>query len=97
MTEIGPGIRSYDSDWMRDAACVPLAKLPWTDSRPHPRAAAAMEAVCTSCPVRAACLDYAIATDVTAGWWAGRSFSKYTNIKPPRRDPDLTAQQGDAA
>lgn len=95
MTEIGPTFHSYDDDWMVNAACAPLAGLPWTHSRPHPRAVIAMQEVCAACPVRAACEDYAIATDVTAGWWAGRNFSKYHIHYLPR--DDFTHQGGDAA
>lgn len=95
MSAIGPVLHDRDAGWMRDAACVPLAWLPWTDPRPDPRDVLAMHEVCAACPVRAACEDYAIATDVTAGWWAGRSFNKYDLHHPPRRD--LVAQRGDAA
>jgi hypothetical protein len=31
--------------------------------------------VCASCPVRGSCGDYAIATDATAGIWAGQSVA----------------------
>jgi hypothetical protein len=93
----GPGIADLDNAWIREAACGSRTELPWIDDprRVTPQQVDQMQAVCSSCLVRSACFDFTLAADVTAGWWAGRSYNRYEYHRPPRRD--LTIRAGDAA
>jgi len=60
-----------DEDWRKDAACVGTDNdlfFPIGDSE---ELATAAKAVCEQCPVREACLQYALATNQTEGVWGG--------------------------
>lgn len=45
----------------------------------------AAQQVCASCPVRAACLEYALANDIEHGVWGGASERERRRIRSARR------------
>lgn len=72
-----PGPRPVvDETWMTEGACTPeVAGADWDPYRhTDPRRADEAKAVCTSCPVQAACLKYATQVHVTDGVWGGKAF-----------------------
>jgi WhiB family transcriptional regulator, redox-sensing transcriptional regulator len=63
-------------EWRDRAACRnvdPELFFPLTFSGPSQRQTEQALAVCTTCSVRSACLDWAIANDVVHGVWGGLS------------------------
>lgn len=57
-------------DWRANAACAGHGPDPWFD-RDDPAPALA---ICAACPVRADCLDDALARGETRGIWGGRAL-----------------------
>lgn len=64
-------------EWMADAACKGHPSA-WWFPEPGDNAAQA-KLICSTCPVRDACFEYATATHVRDGVWAGRSFGRPNN------------------
>lgn len=77
------------TSWMLGAACARegLRDLPWTDENASPRDRARMTRVCVACPVRPVCDVYAATAPVpvTAGFWAGRDRTRWTEPDEPTR------------
>src|SRR5687768_7298217 len=89
LRQLGSPDRSPDREWMDQAACGDRIASPASDVFFAPdaeeaggRAAATSEArrrelialaVCDRCPVRPACLAYAVATRQQLGVWGGRT------------------------
>lgn len=65
--------------WMAEAACLGAdPDLFFADTT---TAAAAAKAVCATCPVRADCLDYAVAGNERFGVWGGASVKDRRRIR----------------
>ncbi len=63
-------------DWRSRAACLsadPELFFPLTSAGPSVRQIAQAKTVCRRCPVRAECLDFALATRQPHGVWGGTS------------------------
>ena len=58
-------------DWMVDAACRDADPGIFFIDHPGSGSAAEARAVCTRCPVRVECLDYALAANERHGIWGG--------------------------
>jgi WhiB family redox-sensing transcriptional regulator len=75
-------------DWRRAAACRsydPDLFFPVSPAgAPNERQVAAALAVCTRCPVRAACLDFALRTRQAHGVWGGVTEQELHSLR--RRD-----------
>jgi WhiB family redox-sensing transcriptional regulator len=56
--------------WELHAVCAEVG-ADWWFPEPHERVEPAVLATCARCPVRAACLDYALHNRVAHGIWAG--------------------------
>lgn len=56
-------ITPRSTDWHDDAACREVGVEMFFDVVPHSRQAAQAKAICTSCPVRAQCLEWALSFD----------------------------------
>ena len=70
--------------WRERAVCAgDDAPDDWFASPTDPRRARAI-AVCSTCPVQAACAEYAIQTDQRFGVWSGTDL----DAPLPRRSPD---------
>lgn len=59
----------------------------WHVKRARQTAVAAAVAVCSACPARAECLDYAIATDQPGGIWGGMTAAERTAERNRRTTP----------
>jgi WhiB family transcriptional regulator, redox-sensing transcriptional regulator len=68
------------SDWYDDAACQGLGFQEFFDAE---QLTAARE-ICSSCPVRAKCLQFAIDNGITAGIWGGLTPLERRRVRPPR-------------
>lgn len=61
-------------DWYQDAACLgmdPELFFPVGSTGPAVKQAVEAKAVCRGCPVRAACLEWALTTGQDYGIWGG--------------------------
>ncbi|WP_371494104.1 WhiB family transcriptional regulator [Kitasatospora sp. NBC_00374] len=99
MTDISrlPGPFELYWGWQADAACRELDSAlffhpPGERGGPHDRRDAAAKRVCARCPVRAQCLDYALAAREPYGVWGGLSEDERRVLLGPVR-PDR-AEQG---
>ncbi|GAB3435361.1 WhiB family transcriptional regulator [Actinophytocola sediminis] len=66
-------------DWRQDAACRdedPELFFPISEAGPGARQTAAAKAVCAHCPVRTACLEYAMDNALDAGIFGGTTESE---------------------
>lgn len=57
--------------WMDDAACIGSDPEAWFPEKGH--AVKIQKRICNECPVRDACLDFAMANDLNAGIYGGLS------------------------
>lgn len=60
-----------EEDWREDAACTGSDADLFFPIGEDEEAATAAKAVCEVCPVREACLGYALSTNQTEGIWGG--------------------------
>lgn len=64
-------------DWLDDAACAGMDQRAFFATGNHARAQVfAAKRVCATCPVSAACREYAIKTGERFGVWGGMSQSE---------------------
>ena len=69
-----PSWPAQPSDWMAQALCAQIGPDLWYPDPGDAHAAQTAAAVCHTCPVRADCLDYAMATETQGdrhGVWGG--------------------------
>jgi len=74
----------HNTTWREDAACKGLDTgmfFPVNDD-----AAGAAKAVCAGCPVRDACLDWALTTRQEDGVWGGLTDNERRRLRRRRRD-----------
>ncbi len=78
-------VTTYDpNDWRRDAACRDLDTavfFPDTDEE-----VAAAKAVCVACPVREACLEFALITRQDDGVWGGLDENERRRVRRRRQE-----------
>ena len=76
---------TYDpNDWRLDAACRDLDTaifFPETEE-----AVAAAKAVCAACPVREACLEFALITRQDDGVWGGLEENERRRVRRRRQE-----------
>ena len=74
---------TYDpNDWRLDAACRDLdIFFPETEE-----AVAAAKAVCAACPVREACLEFALITRQDDGVWGGLEENERRRVRRRRQE-----------
>jgi len=71
-----PPVMGFDEGWRGRAACVDVDHdlfFPVGVTGPAVPQIAAAKAVCARCPVRAECLQFAVATNQEYGVWGGTS------------------------
>lgn len=77
-------VTTYDpNDWRQDAACRDLDTamfFPDTDKE-----AGAAQAVCATCPVRVACLEFALVTRQDDGVWGGLTENERRRVRRRRQ------------
>lgn len=78
-------VTTYDpDDWRLDAACRDLDTaifFPETEE-----AVAAAKAVCATCPVREACLEFALITRQDDGVWGGLDENERRRVRRRRQE-----------
>ncbi|HTJ74847.1 MAG TPA: WhiB family transcriptional regulator [Acidimicrobiales bacterium] len=78
-------LTTYDpNEWRQDAACRDMDTaifFPETEE-----AAAAAKAVCATCPVREACLQFALVTRQDDGVWGGLDENERRRLRRRRQE-----------
>lgn len=75
------GARPEPESWRAYAACADSdVRMFFPAGTMGGAAVARATAVCADCPVRAACLDWAIATGQRTGVWGGRLFRSVERV-----------------
>lgn len=83
------GIEPERTEWMSDAACKGASDDLWFPERGEPAHHA--KAVCRECPVRQACLDYAIENGERWGIWGGMTVRERRAEKRRRKYREAAA------
>lgn len=84
-----PSWPAQPQDWMAQALCAEIDPELWYPDPGDSHAAAQAVAVCRTCPVRADCLDYAMATEVQGGRhgvWGGLTPTARNRLHHRRKD-----------
>lgn len=72
--------------WMARAACAGHDTRIWFSEDPD-GAYRRARAICADCPVRGACLDWALDTNLDSGLWGGLNPDERRRIRRRRRAP----------
>ena len=76
-----------DTNWRSDAACTGVdSEIFFPALEDDPEAAEKAKAICAECPVREACLQYALATNQAAGVWGGLDAAERRRMRRRIRD-----------
>lgn len=78
-----------DAPWMQDASCREIdPEIFFPDPSPWMLSEiAAAKEVCSICPVRDVCLEYAMVNNVEYGVWGGLTRNERRALKKERRAP----------
>jgi WhiB family redox-sensing transcriptional regulator len=77
--------RSPDTHWRTDAACHGIDPDVFFPERGDAEGMRAAKVICAGCPVRAACLDYALENHEREGVWGGTAAKERRRIHHQRR------------
>ena len=78
-------VTTYDpNDWRQDAACRELDTAVFFPETEEEEATAL--AVCASCPVREACLEFALITRQDDGIWGGLTETERRRVRRRRQE-----------
>jgi len=80
-----------DEDWRYSAACAGTDDSLFFPSGDEDPQAGAAKAVCAACPVREACLQYALSTNQTEGIWGGMTGAERRRLRRRLRDRERRA------
>ena len=76
-----------DVSWRADAACSGVdSDVFFPASEEDEQAVAQAKAICAECPVQEACLQYALATNQSAGVWGGLDAGDRRRMRRRIRD-----------
>lgn len=75
-----------DASWRGSAACSGVESDTFFPASEEESAAKAARGICEECPVREACLQYALATNQTAGVWGGLDAGERRRLRRRLRD-----------
>ena len=76
-----------DVNWRADAACSGVdSDIFFPVVEDEPRAVSQAKEICAECPAREACLQYALATNQTAGVWGGLDAGDRRRLRRRIRD-----------
>ena len=76
-----------DVSWRSEAACSGVdSDVFFPASEEDEQAVAQAKAICAECPVREACLQYALATNQSAGVWGGLDAGDRRRMRRRIRD-----------
>lgn len=87
--QTGPKLNDPDHDWWPAAACRGLDPNLFFPELGEPTAPA--KAVCAGCPVRARCLDYALANGIRYGTWGGATEQERRTLRRTRKQQATAA------
>jgi WhiB family transcriptional regulator, redox-sensing transcriptional regulator len=73
-------------NWREDAACTGVDSDIFFPASEDEGASEAAKAICEQCPVREACLQYALATNQAAGVWGGLDAGERRRMRRRIRD-----------
>jgi len=83
-------VTTYDpEDWRQDAACRDLDTAAFFPDSEDGSAAA--KAVCATCPVRNACLEFALGSRQDDGVWGGLTETERRRLRRRRQSERRTA------
>jgi len=71
-----------DERWLADGACRPYPTVWWFSTDLAETAAA--RAICSDCPVRTECFEYAVARPALLGMWAATKPAQRSAIRSAR-------------
>lgn len=71
--------------WMADASCQHFDREWWFPGRGDYATTAKAVAICNDCPVRVACLEYALSHNERHGVWGGRSERQRRRLRAQRK------------
>ena len=77
-----------DIDWRGDAACSGVNSDLFFPATEDESATAQAKEICAECPVQEACLQYALATNQSAGVWGGLDEGDRRRLRRRIRDRD---------
>jgi WhiB family transcriptional regulator, redox-sensing transcriptional regulator len=78
-------VTTYDpNDWRKDAACRKLDTAVFFPE--DDLGAAKAKAICAACPVREACLDFALITRQDDGVWGGLDENERRRVRRRRQE-----------
>ncbi len=80
-----------DEGWRDDAACAGTDSDLFFPVGEDDEAASAAKGVCAQCPVREACLRYALATNQTEGVWGGMTGPERRRLRRRIRERERRA------
>lgn len=80
-----------DEGWRNDAACSGADADLFFPIGEDDEAAAAAKDVCAQCPVREACLGYALTTNQTEGVWGGMTGPERRRLRRRIRERERRA------
>ncbi len=80
--------RTTNQSWRQQARCRGMpTEVFYPDTEENDDAAAPAKAICAECPVREACLEYALAAREKYGVWGGLTERERRRILRHRRRP----------
>lgn len=77
-----------DVDWRGDAACSGVDSDIFFPASEDESSTAQAKKICAECPVQEACLQYALATNQSAGVWGGHDEGDRRRMRRRIRDRD---------
>ena len=80
-----------DADWRENSACVGVAIDIFFPIGDGEELVAPAKAVCAQCPVREACLQYALGTNQTEGVWGGLTGPERRRLRRRLREKQRRA------
>lgn len=75
-----------DADWREAAACSGVESDIFFPASEEESATEEARAICAECPVREACLSYALTTNQSAGVWGGMDAGERRRMRRRLRD-----------
>ena len=74
-------LEELDEDWRESAACIGGSTDEFFPMSEDLEVVASAKAVCSSCPGREDCLQFALATNQTEGIWGGQTPTERRRIR----------------
>lgn len=76
-----PDIVTPDGNWREEGACWGSYDIGWMDVDNSLHVPPDLNETCASCPVRAPCLEYAMAAEIRGGIWGGTTARQRRNLR----------------